>query len=92
MKHYILCINSGSSSIKFALYQIQSTEKIIASGAVEQIGLPGGWLWLKDGKDKFLVDSHKDFPDQNEADQKRYPCRRNLYRRQHLHGSRNSHQ
>lgn len=67
MKHHILCINSGSSSIKFALYLLESTEKIIASGAVEQIGLPGGWLWLKDGKDKFLVDGHKDFPDQNEA-------------------------
>lgn len=67
MKHHILCINSGSSSIKFALYLLGATETVLASGAVEQIGLPGGWLWLKDGGNNFLEDSHKDFPDHSEA-------------------------
>ena len=67
MKHTILCINSGSSSIKFALYLIQETEELIAQGAVERIGLSGGWLWLKDSQGKRLVDSHSDYSDHKEA-------------------------
>jgi acetate kinase len=67
IKHTILCINSGSSSIKFALYLIQETEELIAEGAVERIGLPGGWLWLKDGQGKRLVDSHSEFSDHKDA-------------------------
>jgi len=67
MKHTILCINSGSLSIKFALYLFQETEELIAQGAVERIGLSGGWLWLKDGQGKRLVDSHSDFSDHKSA-------------------------
>ena len=67
MEHHILCINSGSSSMKFAMYLLDTTEKLIAEGAVERIGLPGGWLWLKDGQGKRLVDSHSDFADHKEA-------------------------
>ncbi len=67
MKHTILCINSGSSSIKFALFLVQETEELIAEGAVERIGLSGGWLWLKDGHGKRRVDSHTDCPDHKTA-------------------------
>jgi acetate kinase len=67
MKQTILCINSGSSSIKFALYLIQETEKLMAQGAVERIGLSGGWLWLKDGQGQRLVDSHADYADHKAA-------------------------
>ncbi|MGA8020037.1 MAG: acetate/propionate family kinase [Desulfobacterales bacterium] len=67
MKHTILCINSGSSSIKFALYRAQETEELIAEGAVERIGLSGGWLWLKDNQGKRLVHSHSDYSDHKEA-------------------------
>jgi acetate kinase len=67
MEHHILCINSGSSSIKFAMYLLDKKEKLIAEGAVERIGLSGGWLWLKDGQGKRLVDSHSDFADHKEA-------------------------
>jgi acetate kinase len=42
MGHHILCINSGSSSMKFAMYLLDTTEKLIAEGAVERIGLSGG--------------------------------------------------
>jgi acetate kinase len=65
--HMILCINSGSSSIKFALYRIREDEELYAQGAVERIGLPGGWLWLKDRQGKRLVDRHADYADHNEA-------------------------
>jgi acetate kinase len=67
MPHTILCINSGSSSMKFALYRIQETEQLLAQGAVERIGLPGGWLWLKDGRANRLVDRHADYADHDEA-------------------------
>jgi len=67
MEQHILCINSGSSSMKFAMYLLDATEKLIAAGAVERIGLSGGWLWLKDGQGNRLVDSHSDFPDHKEA-------------------------
>jgi acetate kinase len=67
MKHTILCINSGSSSMKFALYLVQETEELVAEGAVERIGLSGGWLWLKDGQGKRLMDSHSDFFNHKEA-------------------------
>ena len=46
--HAILCLNSGSSSLKFALYHLgEETEVRLAHGAVERIGLDGGHLWLR---------------------------------------------
>jgi len=44
VKYHILCINSGSSSMKFAMYLLDANEALIAEGAVERIGLSGGWL------------------------------------------------
>lgn len=67
MAHTILCINSGSSSVKYALYHMGETEELIAEGAAERIGLPGGWLWMKDGRGRRLIDSHTDFADHKEA-------------------------
>jgi acetate kinase len=62
MNQVILCINSGSSSLKFALYQMGNTEEErIATGAVEGIGLAGGRLWIKAGDGKTLVDRRRDF-------------------------------
>ena len=44
----ILCLNSGSSSLKFALYQLRTAgEALAAEGAVERIGLAEGSLWCK---------------------------------------------
>jgi acetate kinase len=67
MSHYILCINSGSSSMKFALYSMDDSEELVAEGAVERIGLPGGWLWIKDARGKRLTDRHDDFPAHSDA-------------------------
>jgi acetate kinase len=67
MEHHILCFNSGSSSMKFALYHLGDAEDLIAEGAVERIGLSGGWLWLKDGRGRRLKDKYMDFPTHNEA-------------------------
>jgi acetate kinase len=34
--------------MKFAMYLFSTSEKLIIEGAVELIGLSGGWLWPKD--------------------------------------------
>lgn len=63
----ILCLNSGSSSLKFALYQLEEAETLLAAGAVERIGLPGGHLWIRDADKKILTETHSDFPDYQAA-------------------------
>ncbi|MDR3557193.1 MAG: acetate/propionate family kinase [Syntrophobacteraceae bacterium] len=67
MKHHILCINSGSSSMKFALYRMDDCEELVVEGAVERIGLPGGWLWIKDSRGSRLCDNHDDFAAHSDA-------------------------
>jgi acetate kinase len=44
----ILTINSGSSSIKFALYRANSSTDRIVSGKLERIGFPDSSLTIKD--------------------------------------------
>ncbi len=51
----ILCINSGSSSLKFHLYEMGwfdagLIEELLARGAVEGIGQEKGRLWFVDGQ------------------------------------------
>ncbi len=46
----ILCINSGSSSLKFALYALDDArEEVLARGAVENLGNPEGHISLQVG-------------------------------------------
>lgn len=40
----ILTINSGSSSLKFALWEMGPPETLLLRGAIDRIGLPGGTL------------------------------------------------
>jgi acetate kinase len=66
--HMILCLNSGSSSLKFALYQLKGPdERRLAQGAVERIGLTDGHLWIQGAEDKDLVGERRDFPDHTVA-------------------------
>jgi acetate kinase len=44
----ILTINGGSSSIKFALFEVGAVLRRIWSGQIERIGLPGARLTVKD--------------------------------------------
>jgi acetate kinase len=58
MTHTILCLNSGSSSLKFALFGISKTaETRLAQGAVEEFG-PDAHLWLRDSQKRLLLDQH----------------------------------
>ncbi len=50
MEPAILCLNGGSSSLKFAVYRISGpAEKLVFSGAIEAIGAAGGKIWLHAG-------------------------------------------
>ena len=50
MEQTILCLNGGSSSLKFAVYRLNGAgEERIFSGAVEAIGEATGKAWLRSG-------------------------------------------
>ncbi|HYB90166.1 MAG TPA: acetate/propionate family kinase [Candidatus Binataceae bacterium] len=59
----VLCLNSGSSSRKVALFRFgPGGEELLATGAAEGIGLDAGRLWLRDGRDRLLCDGERHFP------------------------------
>lgn len=61
--HAILCLNSGSSSRKFALYRLgEGEETLLAGGAAEGIGLDFGHLWIRDGEGTTVRDTASRFP------------------------------
>ena len=53
----VLCLNHGSSSLKFALYDMQRGDELhVAEGAAEGIGLPTGRFSLRGSKGETLID------------------------------------
>lgn len=63
----ILCLNGGSSSLKFAVYNVsQSAEELALSGAIEAIGTEGGRIWLRAGNET-IVDKSVTCSDYTEA-------------------------
>jgi acetate kinase len=60
----ILTINSGSSSLKFALFS--GREEEILSGAIERIGLGNGAFHAQAGG-RTIAGEHRDFPDHDSA-------------------------
>jgi acetate kinase len=69
----ILCVNAGSSSLKFAVYRITGTASDanegnqLFSGEVEEIGGGEGKFWLRDGQGLRVVDQPGAFPSHAEA-------------------------
>lgn len=63
----ILTINTGSSSLKIALYEGGQEATRVLSGNVERIGLPGGRLRLTDAEGASLIDQKVDLPDHGAA-------------------------
>jgi acetate kinase len=64
----ILVLNSGSSSIKFSVYETGDTEPAkLHEGAVEGIGTDQGKFWIKDANGKKQVDQSPAVPDRNAA-------------------------
>ena len=60
---HILTINSGSSSVKFALYAMGEREPLLFAGSMERIGLPAGSFQAQDADGANLVDECRDLPD-----------------------------
>jgi acetate kinase len=63
----VLTINSGSSSVKVALYRMERPETLALSGSIERIGLKGGSFHLVNGQGESVVDRHLDLPDHDAA-------------------------
>lgn len=58
----ILCLNGGSSSLKFALYRMdEGAEALLASGAVDRLGLSDGRFRLRGAKGETLADESGQF-------------------------------
>src|SRR5215510_10596110 len=66
--HVILCLNSGSSSVKSALYRLgDGNETRLVEGAVERIGLPNGQLRIRGADKTVLLETDSDFRDHSAA-------------------------
>ena len=63
----VLTINSGSSSLKWSLYAMGTTETPVLSGSLERIGLRGGVWHIRDADGKPLLDENREFPDHDVA-------------------------
>lgn len=66
----ILCLNSGSSSLKFALYDVRGTggaEEEIVRGGIEGIGGREARLWLRSGRGEPVADLSVQIPGHAEA-------------------------
>lgn len=59
----ILTINSGSSSLKIALFLMGKKETLELSARIERIGLSAGHFQIKDGEGQILAEEHPHFPD-----------------------------
>ena len=59
----ILVLNSGSSSIKFAMYEATDGQRNkIFEGAVDGIATDNGKFWIKDAAGNKLTDQTPDLP------------------------------
>ena len=72
----VMTINSGSSSLKFKLYEIPE-EKVLCSGNCERIGLPDGIFTIKYGDKKDVT--NPSFPNHGVAAKLVVPHYRQLW-------------
>src|SRR5580692_7688991 len=64
----VLVLNSGSSSIKFSVYEAAGGQRIkLHEGAVDGIGTDLGKFWIKDANGKKLVDQTPALPNRSVA-------------------------
>jgi acetate kinase len=68
MSGQILVINSGSSSLKFGVYEQQDEhELLILNGSIDSLGSSGGKFKLKDAAGKVLQENSSQAKSQNDA-------------------------
>src|SRR4051812_45941668 len=64
----VLVLNSGSSSIKFSIYEAENGErKKLLEGAVDGIGTDLGQFWMKDGGGRKLFNETPALPNRSVA-------------------------
>ena len=64
----ILVLNSGSSSIKFSMYESANGQRErLFEGAVDGIGTDNGKFWIKDAEGKKIVDETPALPNRSVA-------------------------
>lgn len=64
----VLVLNSGSSSIKFAMYEAVDGQRTkIFEGAVDGIATDNGKFWIRDADGKKLIDESPDLPNRSIA-------------------------
>ena len=63
----VLTINSGSSSLKFSVYEMGAAETLKFSGSVERIGLSASRFYARDADGKPLIDEHRELADHDAA-------------------------
>jgi acetate kinase len=63
----LLTINSGSSSVKFALFETGRAETLLLSGRIERIGLGGGVFLARRADGDVLVERSVELPDHDSA-------------------------
>jgi acetate kinase len=63
----ILTINSGSSSVKLALYHVGPSEMLVLSGKIDRIGLAGSHFEINDAGGKVLTKRELSLPDHETA-------------------------
>jgi len=63
----VLCLNGGSSSLKFALYELDAGAHRLCAGAIEGIGTERGRLWARDGGGRPLTEAGGEFADSRAA-------------------------
>jgi acetate kinase len=63
----ILTVNSGSSSVKLAMYHMGPSEMLVLSGKIDRIGLTGSHFEMKDAGGKVLIKRELSLPDHETA-------------------------
>jgi acetate kinase len=64
---HLLTVNTGSSSLKAALYRVGATETRLLTAQAERIGLPGSRLRLEDSRGDNLDEQQDALPDHSAA-------------------------
>ncbi|MCY7355980.1 MAG: acetate/propionate family kinase [Rudanella sp.] len=65
-RHHLLVLNGGSSSLKFAVYELNGDEEVWLSGKLTRIGLPDGQFTTIDANHQTHTTQH-DLPDHTTA-------------------------
>lgn len=88
--HRVLAINTGSSSLKAALYEMAEKASLVLSLDASRIGLPGNRMRITDARGAALFDGHADMPDHEAALQAAFAWleQHNFHRQLHCVGHR----